>query len=443
MRLIIVALIFMFWMFQGFLHFHIAAGLYIFVDIFKPLIFAYSEGAFPASAMAIGTVTLSYFGGLLRQTITFQPHALFWKATVFLLWVVFCTFVSPFPDTAFKGLETISTLIIPAVLLSTGINNRKQLGYLVMITGISVGIWSARFGLNGLFTGVNNLMSIPSSQMADNNYFASAVVASIPLQFFMAFNFDGKHFKLWKKVFLGMALLSVAAVVFSDSRGGALGMVFLIMIYVMVLSKKKIRDITILIILSLIIAAVLPKSFYDRMNTLNKVGTEEEDASASERLLMIRASYAGAKDHSTTGVGPYCWVRIAMEYSGLPIPMENHNIWLKVWVELGITGLVLFLIIWLGTIFGLVKVYQKAYKEGDKWVSACALSLTLSLCSLLITYTFLNYWDSEYFWFILGLGASLTHLYNKGALNDTEDEDEHENDEDDDSDEKDENIIFA
>lgn len=439
MRLMIFGLIFLFWMLKGFMQFHIAAGLYIFVDIFKPLIFSYSEGAFPASMMAIGTVTLSYFAGLLQQSITFQPHALFWRTLVFLLWVTFCAMVSPFPDTASHGLETILTLIIPAVVLSTGINNKKQLGYLIMITGISVGIWSARFGLNGLFTGVNNLMSIPSSQMSDNNYFASAVVASIPIQFFLGLNYDGRLKKIWRKVFLGMALLSVAAVIFSDSRGGALGMIFLIFVYVSILSKKKFRDITILIIMSLIIAAVLPKSFYERMNTLNKVGTEEEDASASERLLMIKASYAGAKDNSVTGVGPYCWVRIAMEYSGLPIPMENHNIWLKVWVELGIPGLILFLIIWLGTIWGLARVYLKAYKEGNKWVSDAALALTLSLCSLLVTYTFLNYWDSEYFWVILGMGAALTHLYNKGELDDKiEDEDE-----EDESETSDENVLFT
>lgn len=424
MRLLLFRLIFLFWMIKGLFHFHIAAGLYVFVDIFRPLVFAYAIGAFPASAMAIGTVTLSFFFGLIRKDIQFRPHPLFWLTSLFLLWVVICTKQSPFPIEAHAGLSTILTYIAPAIILSTGLNNRRDLGYLILIAGISVGIWSARFGFNGFLSGVNNAMRIPASQMADNNYFAAAVVASIPLQLFLAFKYEGRAFKFWRKIFMGMALLSVAAVVFSDSRGGALGLFFLIMVYLTILSKHKIRDFFIVIIMSLIVAAILPQSFYDRMSTLNKVGTEEADGSASERLLLIQKSFEAAKDHPKFGVGPYCWIKISQNYTGLDRPMENHNIWLKVWVELGIPGLVLFIIIWLGTIFGLVKTYKKASEEGDEWTTAYSLCLILSLCSLLITYTFLNYWDSEYFWIILGLGASLSNLHKSGDLKKEENDEE-------------------
>lgn len=421
MRLILFVMLFFYWMALGLMNFHIAAGLYIFVDIFRPLMFAYSPGAIPASVLAIGTVGFSFIFGLISGKILFKPNFAFWTTIVFLFWVLISAHSSPFPDRAFKGLGTIYTYVIPAILLSTGLNSKRDINYVILIMAISVSIWSARFGINSFSTGVNNSMCIPGSQMSDNNYFASGIVASIPLQLFITFNYAGRLFKFWRKIFLGMLLLSLVALVFSDSRGGALGLVFLIFIYISILSKHKFRDVFILLISAGIIAAALPQSFYDRMSTLNKVGTEEADGSASERLHLIKSSFKAAKDHSNVGVGPYCWLTISQAYSGLKVPMENHNIWIKVWVELGIPGLILFIFIWLGTIIRLVFTYMKAISENDKWTSSCSMSIILSLSSLLVTFTFLNYWDSEYFWLLIGIGSAVTTLHKQGLLNDEED----------------------
>lgn len=214
MRLLLFRLIFLFWMIKGLFNFHILAGLYIFVDIFRPLMFAYSPGAFPASLLAIGTVSFSFIFGLITQKISFRPHFLFWLTIIFLMWVTFSAKSSAFPLTASQGLSTILTYVIPAILLSTGLNNKRDLNYVILIAALSVSIWSARFGLNSFFVGVNNAMSIPGGQMSDNNYFASGIVASIPLQLFITFNYSGRLFKFWRKVFMAMLFLSLVALVF-------------------------------------------------------------------------------------------------------------------------------------------------------------------------------------------------------------------------------------
>jgi O-antigen ligase len=266
-------------------------------------------------------------------------------------------------------------------------------------------------------------MEIPGSQMADNNYFAAGVDAAIPLLAFLAFNFNGRFAGVVRKVFAVMLFLCAAAVIFSDSRGGALGLFAIVVVYCLFLSRKKIRDISIALVASVIIAGLLPQSFYDRMATISKVGTAQTESSARERVQLARNTFAAAKEHSAKGVGPGCWIGISKGYTGLDRALEPHNIWLKVWVELGLPGLFLFVIIWIGVITELIIAYRSAHAAGNQWVAKATMFLALSLISFLVTYTFLDHWDSEFLWILLALGSAVCALYRRGELEPEEDDD--------------------
>ena len=424
MRLLIFQLIFAIWGFKGIFNFRAAAGLYLFVEIFRPLAFSFAEGAFPASMLAMGVLAISYIIGIATGSIKFRANYLFFTTIPFLIWIFYCTQVSAFPATALIGLKTSFLYIIPILLISTGINTRKDINYLILVAAVSLGIWASRFGLDSLFNGVNKYMEIPGSQIGDNNNLAAAIDAAIPLLFFTASFYSGKLAGFWRKIFMAMFFLSIVAVIFSDSRGGALGLLAIVIVYVCIFAKKKLRAIALAVLLAIVVAAVLPQSFYDRMSTLKHVGTKQAESSASERMLLLTSTFAAAKDHSLFGVGPYCWLNIAKDYTGLNRAMQPHNVWLKAWVELGLVGLFLFILIWLGVIVDLIMVYRSSRATGNLWVANVTLCLVLSLFSFLITYTFLNYWDGEYLWFILAFGSITCSLYRRGELEDNPDDDE-------------------
>jgi putative inorganic carbon (hco3(-)) transporter len=204
--------------------------------------------------------------------------------------------------------------------------------------------------------------------------------------------------------------------VFSNSRGAALGVFGNLVIYLTLISKKKIRDTCIAVGLGTVILLMLPQSFWNRMNTLQDVGTERAESSAAERLLLVKSTFRAVQDYPVFGVGPYCWVNISTSYTGLELAMQPHNIWLKCAVELGYPGLLLFLSLIIGTIVRLLRVRNAAYRAGQIRTAKMALALASCQIGYIISLTFLSNYDLEFQWAWLAVGNAFVANWKANGL---------------------------
>jgi O-antigen ligase len=138
-------------------------------------------------------------------------------------------------------------------------------------------------------------------------------------------------------------LALVAAIIFSKSRGGTLGL--LAMIAVLLYQVRRVRPsvAVAVIVAGLVTIPLLPSSFTQRMSSIMN---PEEDITGSReaRKRLMREAYQAYLDHPVFGLGA------GQFHNYNPADREEvwheaHNAWLQVASELGTGGLLVFTVI--------------------------------------------------------------------------------------------------
>lgn len=407
MRLILVLLLFAV---AGFFSLRapvFAACLFLWNNIFQPLSFARSPGAFPAAQLVLAVLAGAYTLHMAKGTLKPKANWLIWYSPVLLGWILVTALVSPIP-TAMDGFVEILKYLLPLLFISIGLRSINDIKILSIMLTLSVGVWSAQAGVHGLVKGVSKDMAIAGGQMTDNNDFMAATVSIIPMLVYLAFSYRGKFRRWAKSGGLLIAGLSVAAIVFSQSRGAALGLAASAMLYVGMVSKRKLRDGLGIFVIIGVVLLLLPDAFWDRMSTI-KLSSEQTEGSAQERMHMMTAAFRAVVDKPIFGVGPDCWLAVAYQYSGLHF--DPHNIWLKLTAEIGIPGLILYLIALGATIGQLFKVRRLAAGRRDAESGNLATTLIMVIIGFIMPSTFLSHPFSEWLWAWLGLANALPVVY--------------------------------
>lgn len=384
-----------------------AACLFLWNNIFQPLTFARAPGAFPAAQAVLAILAGSYLFHIAKGSLKPKANWLIWYSPVMLGWILVTTLVSPWPH-AMDGFIEILKYLLPLLFISIGLRSLQDIKILSILLTCSVGVWSAQAGVHGMVKGVSKDMAIPGGQMTDNNDFMAATVSILPMLVYLAFSYRGKLKGVAKAGGLFVALLSTAAIVFSQSRGAALGLTASVMLYVGMVSKKKIRDGVILVSVASIVLLLLPQEFWDRMSTI-KVGAEQTEGSAQQRMAMMTAAFWAVVDNPIFGVGPDCWLAVAFQYSGMNF--DPHNIWLKLTAEIGIPGLILYLVALGATIWQLFQVRSAAAKRRDVESGNLATALIMVIIGFILPSTFLSHPFAEWLWAWLGIANALPVVF--------------------------------
>lgn len=392
---------------SAFRGFAFAICLYLWSNIFQPLEFARHGGALPVAWYVFIVLFAAYVTDWAKGMFRPKNNFFISAAGVFMAWLLVCVVVSPYPD-GYSEYFTILKYFLPLVLISSGLDQEKDVKLVAALLMVSVGVWSAQGGVKGLVSGVTSTMSIPGGQMTDNNDFMAATVCILPVTVYFFFTYQGYLKVIVKSVLLAMLGLSISAIVFSNSRGAALGFIGMILYYIVFASTRKVRDFAIFTVLLVGLLLMLPDSFYERMSTI-QLSTEQTEASAKERTMLMRAAWQCTLDHPVFGVGPNSWLKVSQKYA--PTDSEPHSAFLKLSAETGFVGLALFLIIAIGTVVRLLRTRKRAVDEGNSDASRVMLALAMAIVGMLIPLTFLNHPYSEFLWAWVAISNSYIVVY--------------------------------
>ena len=132
-----------------------------------------------------------------------------------------------------------------------------------------------------------------------------------------------------------------AAIVFSKSRGGMIGLVM--MLVVLLYQVRHIRPGVAAAVVAMCLAAIpfLPPSFVLRMSSIYNAD-EDPTGSREARQRLMREGYQAFLDHPLVGLGAGQFSNYQPEAREEPW-RETHNAVLQVASELGVLGLVLFI----------------------------------------------------------------------------------------------------
>lgn len=177
------------------------------------------------------------------------------------------------------------------------------------------------------------------------NDMALNMVSFLPLAIVFAL---GRNRPLWLRLVAAIGIPSIAAaIIFSKSRGGTIGLIA--MIVVLLYQMRRVRPgVAVLVVAAAIVTVpMLPESFTARMSS---IFNSEQDALGSReaRKRLLREAWGAFLENPVVGLGAGQFMNYNTDEREEPY-RETHNAVLQVAAELGAAGLAIFVaLIWVG-----------------------------------------------------------------------------------------------
>lgn len=313
---------------------------------------------------------------------------------VFLGWMTFTTFFAFYPQLAWEQWDKVLKIQIMTLLTAMLITDRKRLEGLVWVIALSLAFYGVK---GGIFTimhgGVHHVQGPATTFIAGNNELGLAMIMTVPLLRYLHLQAQNKLIRL------GLAttmVLTGLAAIGTQSRGALLAAVAMGGL-LWLKSRNKATTAFYIIAAVVLIAAIMPQEYWNRMNTIK---TYEQDASAMGRINAWHTAFNVAKDRITGGGFETFRAPTFEQYAPDPDDIHDvHSIYFEVMGEHGFIGFGLFVLIGLLAWRTGNKVIRECRKDPDrKWAVDLAAMIQVSMVGFATGGAFLGlaYFDYYY-----------------------------------------------
>lgn len=309
-------------------------------------------------------------------------------------------------ELARQPLIDFAKLVIIYFLLINIINERKKLYWFVVVL-LLIHFKSAQYLVRQLIASNFNIgggLYGGAGLFANPGDLGTAFVAFFGISYYMIKVNNGKLLRFFnlKWFFIITTIIIPVAIVATNTRGASLGF-GVSLLYIWYKSKKKFISAIIIITIILMFAALIPN--WERYK---QIGTEE-DVTGQQRIILWRASIKMADEYPLTGVGPNNFVFVNKNYFGSELQLVQHNIFLQVLSELGYPGLVLFLLMIIGSFYTqwMTRKILKEKNIHDSFLYWLSHGLDVSLIGFIIAAFFVSVFYYPLFWSLVILSVSL------------------------------------
>jgi O-antigen ligase len=397
------------------------AGLYYLVPLIPAQSFRDLLNGFPLGQNMVSIVFLAVLIGLIRQGEPIFPQSR-WKAPV-LTYVIF-TFVSlclgsfylgsswpiSLTDPRVGNWRNYVTMLLLLFLVAAAVKTQKEMKILILLICLSVflfdkSFWNTVSGRD--FSSYSNDLRSDAGAVGYaglNGLAAFEAQISIALLALAAFE---RNF--WRKMgYAGLAFFSAICLMYSLSRGGYIALLGGWLFLGLVKDRKLL---VLLVVFGATWTALVPKAVSERVTMTTDPGTGEElDHSSETRVLLWEDALEIFHTNPVTGKGfdTYAYTEHMNNYR------DTHNIYLKVLVETGVVGLILFL--WL-----IVRAFGAGYNlfrtAKDPFRASLGLALACWVVCSVVGNFFGDRWTflqvNGYLWVLGGLVLRSSYLENE------------------------------
>lgn len=312
--------------------------------VLKPLHIALVTGAF-----ASGAYLMSRFSGT-----TLPPRhspAMMYGAFLFV-WAVLLVPFSLWPGGSFG---TIFNVFVKALiifwLLGRVVNSVHRLGtvaWLLSLISIPLSLSAVMAFLHGgmgnadLTHGLERITGYDAGLTSNPNDLALMINLTLPLTVGLLLSARRKVVCVSLAL---VALLDVVAVVLTYSRGGFITLIMIVGAYLACLKgRARIGLVMILLSFGLVAIPMIPSGYWSRLDTITDIQADRTDSAQQRWAGMVDATKIVAA-HPVIGAGAGMDILALNEVRG-DTWRHVHNIYLEYAVDLGIPGLLLFLLLY-------------------------------------------------------------------------------------------------
>lgn len=345
-----------------------------------------------------------------------------------LIYIIYISLLSFRGTTLTDGLRDVLyftlDIYIPYLVFSTFVKNKKQfilIQYAIFSIAILISLiaifeslksWQIYATLNGASSG-----SVSAYKFRGGGLRPSVTLGAINvgLLITVAFAFGISLFNNWKitKLHLVYAAVLGLALLLTLSRGPWVGMAVIILTY-MVISPNKTRHasrigIVILLAVPFIAFTGAGERFYD---LLPGVGDDKE-GNISYRQELLSTSIEVINESPLTGSTAYLQhpkMLLLIQGEGI---VDIVNTYIQIGLEYGYIGMLLFISIFLGITYRVLKVTMLFRRKGQRDYELIGMSLVTSYASVLFiigTVSSLNGSVAILYWSLAGLGVAYIRM---------------------------------
>ena len=259
--------------------------------------------------------------------------------------------------------------------------------------------------------------------LSDPNFYAQILVVLVPLALYRVWDESSLRLKAIAAYAFAVTML---ALVFTYSRGGALALA-IVLLLAAINKKVKVQYLLLGLLVLAPLIILIPKQFEGRLSTLTQLipGQDESpvhlDSSFQERILLMRTAWEMFSDRPFFGVGAGNYSEYYEEYSprvgsivssyeDFGKPRFPHNLYLEVAAETGLVGLVVFATIIVLTLLRLRSAHKLFKAAGDLHSASLVISLALGFIGYLITSLFLHGDYIRYFWLLVAISVAAKNI---------------------------------
>lgn len=299
------------------------------------------------------------------------------------------------PDLAWVKWEAIMKEFVFFFITAALLTNRVRVHALLWIMVISIAYYGIKGGVFTLLTGGNYRVWGPdSSEIADNNQLAAALVMTLPLMNYLGRQSKNELIRFGARAAMGFCLLSILA---SYSRGAFVALAAMVL---WLWRHARHKLISAVVIGGTLAGAVnfMPSDWLSRISTIQ---TYEQDPSAEGRLQIWTTAVKIALSRPLVGGGFYApyTQSVVDRYSPGVQARAVHSIWLEV---LGENGFPAFFVWTALMLIGLANCRTLIRRTRDvpelRWANDLGRMSTVAIIGYAVGGSFLSlpYWDFYY-----------------------------------------------
>lgn len=283
---------------------------------------------------------------------------------VFVIWMCITTYFAFRPDIALEQLNKVLKIQFMTFLTLVMLTSRERIHAVVWTAALSLGFYGIKGGIFTILTGGGfHVQGPPGTFIGGNNELGLALLMTLPLMRYL----QVEEHRQWLKLGLtGAIVLTLVAVLGTQSRGALVGLVVMGSIFVWK-SPKRMTFILLAAIAVPVVLGFMPESWWERMDTITDY---EEDASSMGRIDAWKFAW---------WIGTHYFMGGGFEALLVSGMRDVHSIYFEVLSEHGFPGLGMFLLLLAFTWLSAGWVVRNARGQVElKWAENLARMLQVS-----------------------------------------------------------------
>jgi len=313
----------------------------------------------------------------------------------------------------FRIFSFLLSSIIIAVLVQASITSKETLRILVFALATSVfvtalyGMYMLHMGIEVRLEFIDTAMSMGAarlySTMDNPNNYAEFLIMTLPIMIAGVFVLKSDF---WRLVLAGAASVGLLALVLTSSRSAYLSAVIGAAFFVLLANK---RLVPFFVVLGILAIPFIPDTIVARVMTIGR------DTSSIFRVWIWEGSMEALRRFWILGVGmgPVAFALVYQIYAHelAMNAMHSHNLFLQIWIELGIFGIIAFIVLMFTTIKGAaVTAINTKDNEIKYYAIGAASGLVAVLAMGFVEYIWFYPRVNLTFWIVIGICAGISRL---------------------------------